>query len=140
MIFSAGIHIEKITRFTPIFTGAGVITNVVANIFLIPLIGIYGAAISTLLGYIVMMSIQYFTVQKYYYIKYEFLRVSKIIGALLLIFLTNEYILVDPGFLTNLFLVISFPLVLYFTGFFLKSEWREMKSLTLKLLGKAKKD
>ena len=140
VIFSAGIHIEKITRFTPIFTGAGIFTNVVANIFLIPLIGIYGAAISTLLGYIVMMTIQYFTVQKYYYIKYEFLRVSKIIGALLLIFLTNEYILVDPGFLTKMLLIISFPLILYFTGFFLKSEWLEMKNLTLNLLGKGKKD
>jgi len=47
VIFAAGIHIEKKTKYTPLFTGAGISANILSNIILIPIYGIYGAAIST---------------------------------------------------------------------------------------------
>lgn len=137
VVFAAGVHIKKITRFTPLFTGAGILTNVVANVILIPKIGIYGAAIATLLGYAVMTFIQYKTVQKYYFVKYEFPRVLKILIATAMIFSIYKLFFVDSGFILKLLILAAYPLALYLLRFFLKSEWKEIKGLFLRFSKRA---
>jgi len=140
VVFSAGIHIEKITKFTPIFTGVGILTNIVANVILIPVIGIYGAAIATLIGYTVMTIIQYFTVQKYYFIQYEIARAVKILTAGALIFLVFKLYFINSGFIVKLLLLSSYPFILIVLRFYLKSEWSEIKGLTSKLIGKGNRN
>lgn len=137
VIFAAGIHITKKTKYTPLFTGAGLLTNIVANIILIPLLGIYGAAISTALGYGVMTIIQYFTVQKFYYVKYEFDRILKVLASTAIIFATYKIFFFGSNIAVKAALFIAYPVVLYLFRFFLKSEWNEVKSLSVKLLGRA---
>ena len=137
IVFAAGVHIEKITRFTPIFTGAGIVTNILANLILIPLLGIYGAAISTALGYGVMTVIQYFTVQKFYYVKYEFVRILKVLASTAIIFLTYKLFFIESDIGVKFALVLAYPVLLFLSRFYLKSEWNEIKNLSLKLLGKA---
>ena len=137
VIFAAGIHITKKTKYTPLFTGAGLLTNIVANIILIPLLGIYGAAISTALGYGVMTIIQYFTVQKFYYVKYEFDRILKVLASTAIIFATYKIFFFESNIAVKAALFIAYPVVLYLFRFFLKSEWNEVKSLSVKLLGRA---
>jgi len=136
IIFAAGIHIEKKTKYTPIFTGAGILTNIISNIILIPILGIYGAAISTAIGYGVMTVIQYFTVQKFYKIKYEFDRILKVLASTAIVFSVYKLLLADSNIGTKAALLLAFPVLLYLFGFFLKSEWNEIKSLILKLLGR----
>jgi len=136
IIFAAGIHIEKKTGYTPLFTGAGILTNILANIILIPILGIYGAAISTVIGYGVMTLFQYFTVQKFYYIKYEFNRLLKVLVSTAIVFFTYKLFLSESEFGIKTAILLAYPVLLYLFRFFLKSEWNEIKSLSLKLLGR----
>ena len=137
VIFAAGIHITKNTKYTPLFTGAGILTNIVANIILIPLLGIYGAAISTALGYGVMTIVQYFTVQKFYYVKYEFDRILKVLVSTAIIFSAYKLFFTESDIGVKSALLLAYPIVLYLFRFYLKSEWNEIKSLSLKLFGRA---
>jgi len=137
IIFAAGIHIDKKTKYTPLFTGAGILTNILANIILIPILGIYGAAISTAIGYGVMTVIQYFTVQKFYYIKYEFNRLLKVLASTAIVFSTYKLFLSESNIGIKAALLLAYPVLLYLFRFFLKSEWNEIKGLSLKLLGRA---
>ena len=136
VIFAAGIHIAKKTQYTPLFTGAGILTNIGANIILIPLLGIYGAAISTVLGYGVMTIIQYFTVQKFYYVKYEFDRILKVLVSTAIVFSAYKLFFSESTAVIKLALLLAYPIVLYLFRFYLKSEWNEIKGLSIKLFGR----
>ncbi|MEW6701257.1 MAG: polysaccharide biosynthesis C-terminal domain-containing protein [Bacteroidota bacterium] len=80
--FQAGIYIEEKTKYFPYVTGAGALVNVVVNILLIPPLGIIGAAIATLVSYIVMASSLFFFSQKFYRINYEYNKLIKILSAI----------------------------------------------------------
>ena len=138
VIFAAGIHIEKKTKYTPLFKGAGLLTNIVANIILIPLLGIFGAAISTALGYGAMTIVQYFTVQKFYYFKYEFDRILKVLASTAIVFSTYKLFFTESSIGIKSAIFFLYPVLLYLFRFYLKSEWNEIKGLSLKLLGRAK--
>jgi O-antigen/teichoic acid export membrane protein len=81
--FTAGIFIKEKNRYVPIITGAGALTNIVVNIALIPFLGIVGAALATLLSYIVMAAGLYLVSQKYYLIEYEYIKLAKIFSLML---------------------------------------------------------
>ncbi|PIW70672.1 MAG: hypothetical protein COW08_00595 [Ignavibacteriales bacterium CG12_big_fil_rev_8_21_14_0_65_30_8] len=78
VVFTAGIYIKEKSIYIPFITLGGAVINIVSNFVLIPLIGIMGAAFSTLISYLFMSVALYFVTQKFYNIKYEFLRVGKI--------------------------------------------------------------
>ena len=78
VVFSAGIYIEEKSIYAPIVTGAGALTNVVANYILIPQLNIMGAALATLLSYTIMASGYYIVTQKFYRINYDYLKLVKI--------------------------------------------------------------
>lgn len=70
-IFTTGISIRRKTWFFAVFTVISALTNVVFNLILIPLYGSMGAAISTLLSYILLAFISYVVNQRLYSIPYE---------------------------------------------------------------------
>lgn len=125
----AGIYIEKKTKFLPIITGIAAMVSVASNILLIPSIGMMGAALATLLSYLVMMLMLYYFSQKYYKINYE---IGKIIPILLLslIFLSPTYLVQFEGILNigfKLSLVVLYILVLKFAGLFDINDIRKLK-------------
>ncbi len=67
----AGIYIEKKTKYLPLITGLGAVLNIVTCFLLIPVWGITGSAISTLVSYVAMASYMYVVSQKFYPVKYE---------------------------------------------------------------------
>ncbi|HAX47697.1 MAG TPA: hypothetical protein DCX92_01800, partial [Bacteroidetes bacterium] len=77
----AGIYIEKKTKYLPLITGLGAVLNIASAFLLIPLWGITGAAISTLVSYVAMAVYIYAVSQKFYPVKYE---VSKLLMILLI--------------------------------------------------------
>ncbi|MBE2227504.1 MAG: oligosaccharide flippase family protein [Ignavibacteria bacterium] len=77
----AGIYIEKKTKYLPLITGLGAVLNIASAFLLIPLWGITGAAISTLVSYVAMAVYIYTVSQKFYPVKYE---VSKLLMILLI--------------------------------------------------------
>lgn len=82
--FSAGVYIEEKTKYYPIVTGIGALINVVVNLALIPVWGIMGAAIATLLSYMCMSLGLFLVTQKFYHIEYEFRKIFSILGTIFL--------------------------------------------------------
>lgn len=87
----AGIYIEKKTKYLPFITGLGAIVNIVLNLLLIPMFGLYGAAIATFASYLSMTLYIYYVSQKFYPVNYELNKIFTInvinIIALALFFL-----------------------------------------------------
>ena len=89
--FTAGIYIEEKTKYFPYITGAGAAVNVVVNLLLIPILGIMGAAFATLASYLVMSVSLFFVSQKFYKINYNYSRVLKLLGIIILIAVAYYY-------------------------------------------------
>ena len=112
--FTAGIYIEEKTNYFPIVTGTGAAVNILANLFLIPIYGIMGAAIATFASYFIMAVGLYFVSQKFYPIKYEFRKVIVILLDIFLITIGYYYFLWNNSlnFLTKILLLSAFFAVL----------------------------
>ncbi len=65
-IFMTGVYIRRKTILEFVFMLVAAVVNVLLNIFLIPYFGAMGAAVSTLLAYIVLTSVSYIVNQKIY--------------------------------------------------------------------------
>jgi O-antigen/teichoic acid export membrane protein len=70
-IFMVGASIQRKTWLTAVFTTIAAIANVALNLFLIPVYGAMGAAVATLLAYIVLACSAYIVNQKIYPIPFE---------------------------------------------------------------------
>lgn len=132
LTFSAGIYIEKKTFFLPITTAISAVTNVFLNILLIPMMGIMGAAIATLLSYFIIAVSTYYISQKVYRVQYEFIRIFIITCALI-----SAYFLfyVLSGIITTYLLkfitILLFFTLIYFFKFFNTDEIRVIKKIFL---------
>ncbi|RPI60928.1 MAG: hypothetical protein EHM44_09560 [Ignavibacteriales bacterium] len=132
VVFSAGIYIEEKSIYAPIVTGLGALTNVAANYILIPQLNIMGAALATLLSYIVM-ALGYFVVtQKFYRINYDYYKLVKIALGVLFVGVVY-YLLMFGGFLNIYYKII---LAIIFISFILMNvfEKNEMDFIKTKLL------
>ena len=136
--FVAGVYLEKKTKYLPYATGAGAVVNVAANYFLIPRMGIMGAAIATLLSYIVMAVVIYVPSQRFYRVEYEWGRIvrlcvaSGIVAGLYLMLditpATLNGILIKSGF-TAFFIILVFGLRVFDAA-----DIREAKEALTKML------
>jgi len=78
-IFSAGIYIQKKTHLMPVVTFIGAGVNIVVNYWLIPIMGITGAALATLFAYFAMAVALYVMSKSVYPIQYEMGRMLKLV-------------------------------------------------------------
>lgn len=118
--FLVGIYLEKKTGYLPFITGFGATVNIVGNILLIPIWGMYGAAWSTVLGYFAMAVALYATAIRLYPVKYEFVRLIKLALVLGLYTAIFYYTSFGPGL--RLLLTAAFPVALLLVGFFKRTE------------------
>jgi len=132
VVFSAGIYIEEKSIYAPIVTGIGALTNVAANYLLIPQLNIMGAALATLLSYIVMALGYYIVTQKFYRINYDYYKLVKIALGVLFVGVVY-YLLMFGGFLNIYYKII---LAIIFMAFILMNvfEKNEMDFIKTKLL------
>lgn len=122
----AGIHIEKKTKHLPVIAFIGAFVNVSANLLLIPLWNITGAAVATLLSYAIMAVVMYFIVQRFYPVRYEFMRIIKIAVAATIVFGLFKF--VDLGsfvLVWKVALLLLFIGIMYWMNFF---EARELRT------------
>lgn len=89
-IYVASYYSNKI-GYLIISSAVGCFSNVILNIILIPRYSLYGAAISTMISYILMFSTLYYFSQKIYFIKYEWKRISMAFILTLFLYLFNSY-------------------------------------------------
>jgi O-antigen/teichoic acid export membrane protein len=124
----AGVYIEKKTRTLPGITIAGAAVNVAANFLLIPVLGMMGAALATLLAYVVMACVLYASVRTYYPVPYEWDRIAKLGLIVAALFALSRW--VDGGSLHHLwlgFLLVMFVVLLFVVRFFTPGELRTLR-------------
>lgn len=132
-ILVAGVHIQKKTFILPYTTGLGAVVNIGGNYLLIPLIGMMGAAVATLLSYLVMASVLFVIVQRFYPVQYETRRIATI--TIVTIFLFAVYSALNFESFHSLaiplkvLLLIAFPLLLVAARFLDPAEVTFLKRL-----------
>ncbi len=133
IIFTAGIYIKEKSIYVPLITGLGAVVNIAANFLLIPKYNIMGAAFATLASYFSMSIAFYFVTQQIYRIEYEFLRMFKILSAVIVTGILY-YILYFGGILNFLYKIILLSaFILYLIKFVIyKSELITLKKNILK--------
>ncbi len=137
-----GLHIAKKTRIIGFIVVFSTIMSIVFNILFIPLWGITGAAIATLLSQIIYWYACYYYSQKAFYVNYEINKIIiiVIIGGLIsfsCLFLNDMNLL--PRLLIKTMALVSFPFILFLFNFYEPIElqaikgfirkWRSLKDL-----------
>ena len=129
---SQGIHIAKKTIY---FTAISIITaivNIGLNFLLVPLYGMVGAAVATLLGSIIWCILLIFISQKYYHMMYKYYAYFKL-SLLSIVIIFIVFCFFDDVNITNIMIKIGFICMaltsLYLFGFIGKSEFDYAKLL-----------
>jgi O-antigen/teichoic acid export membrane protein len=120
----AGIFIEEKSKYIPLVTGAGALANVFSNYLLIPIFGIMGAALSTLISYVLISVLLFVITQRFYKVEYEYAKLAKIFVSVIV--LTVIYFILPAGISGNVLVkfvfLLAFPLALYYTHVLERSE------------------
>lgn len=131
-VFQVGICIEKKTKWLAIITWIGGVTSVGINLILIPKYNMIGAGVTNTISFFVMSLCCYFISNKLYYIRYEIFRVLKIFLTAIGLYLFSLIITLDSilfSILLKGLLLLSFPVVLYFTNFYFDDEKDKLKEV-----------
>jgi O-antigen/teichoic acid export membrane protein len=131
-ILIACIHITKKTKYGAIFMIVSAVVNTALNFLLIPLMGMMGAAISTIIAYIVLNVGIFRYSQKLYPINHEFGRMFQIVlvssGLYGLSLFINYFDNMIIAVTLKTLLCLSFPLILILFNFYKPEEKKEIKN------------
>lgn len=97
------------------FQCGALVLNIILNYLLIPFWGMFGAAISTLVSFYLLIVFMYYFSGKYYFIKYESLKLYVIFILAGFIIFVFQYFEIQPKWLDiilRLLACVSFPLLL----------------------------
>lgn len=144
-VLNIGITLKKRTVFAPIVITAALVVNIGLNFLLIPRYGSLGAAISTLLSYVVFCGLRYWASNLFYKVRYEWGRVLAICAvgaALIAAFYVTDSLRGDVPSVALVFLsvaiktllALSFPLILLALGFYHEQERRRFSEMWRKIL------
>ncbi|HEX3073532.1 MAG TPA: polysaccharide biosynthesis C-terminal domain-containing protein [Ignavibacteriales bacterium] len=108
----------------PLVTGAGALANVFSNYLLIPVFGIMGAALSTLISYVLISVLLFVITQRFYKVEYEYAKLAKIFASVII--LAVIYLILPAGISGNILIkfifLLAFPLALYYADVLERSE------------------
>jgi O-antigen/teichoic acid export membrane protein len=109
-----GMHVSKKTVWLPIATGIAAIVNIILTFVLVPILGIYGGAWATFIAYAVSAIILWYISSRLYPIPYEW---SRLLGtAIVTVMLFGIASIFETSGWMNLFIVLSFPVILFASG------------------------
>jgi O-antigen/teichoic acid export membrane protein len=124
-----GIYLYKKTIYLPFITVGGMVCNLLALYFLIPVLGIMGAAWARLIAYIIMAVALYYVGQKLYPVRYEWMRIIKMSAVIALLYGLSSTSFFAAHFLLKVAAFLSLPAVLWLTGFFEKAELQTFRQV-----------
>lgn len=137
-IAASASFLAKRTVLDLIAESTAVVLNIGLMFILIPTFGRMGAAWATLVAYISLPVIIIFLTRKIFPIKYDYLRILRVVLIGLLIYFICEKVY-QPNLINLLwrFLVIlSYPIILFLTGFFQHTEIIKIKAILNKIFRK----
>lgn len=125
IVASLGLFLEQRTKYIAFCTLSALIINIGLSCFLVPNLGMYGAAYAGLVSFIFLYFISYYFAQKYYPVPYENKKLFILISLGILLFFTGKHLVVNVlywSFIFKLIILISFPIILFLLGFYEKIE------------------
>jgi O-antigen/teichoic acid export membrane protein len=122
-----GVYIKSKSQLMIIFSGLAAIVNIGSNFYLMPKYGMMGAAVATVLAYLVMVISIYIANYKIYPVQYEYFRIAFILSYLICGLVIFYYF--NPGIFVRIILISLFPPVFLYSNFFSKEEKTEFKNL-----------
>ena len=132
--FMPGIYFEKKTHYIPLLTFSGALVNIGLNFVLIPLLGIMGAAVATLVGYVVMALLTFPISQKLFRIHYEWWRIIKVIFSACVA--TTFIIILGPFILVKLLGIVIFIVIIFIINTLTNNEKSAIKKFLNKIQNK----
>jgi O-antigen/teichoic acid export membrane protein len=127
---------HKRTKVISIANFSAGIMNICLNILLVPYIGTIGAALATALSNLMVVLIYYYYMLKLENIRYEEWKIANALVACILISTVAMFVS-DFSLLNRLLiksgLFISFPIIMYITGFYSKQEIHDVRHALLQL-------
>ena len=131
-MFLLGFHYVKKTKYVAYIVTVALFVNIGLNFMLIPKLGIWGAALTTVISSLLISVISYYVSQKFYPVKYE-------IGKMFIAFAVGITLYLISGLLTEtniyfgvgikIVLCLAFPILLYIFKFYEKTELDKMKKV-----------
>ncbi len=137
VFLTTSLNVSKQTGALPWATGAGAFVTVAANIVLIPLLGMLGAAVATVAGSVTMVATLAFAAQHHYPIPYELGRLARIAataGALYVLSLYGPQDASPADVLLRTALLGAFPVVLLAVGVLDRSTMAQARGLLARRL------
>ncbi len=129
--FVVGIYLEKKTSYLAWVFGAGALVNVAANLLLIPVAGMMGAAYATLLSYVVLAVGIYLASRRFYPMEYEWGKIVRLGGITAILLFAYSLVPAEPatavGVLEKLGFVVAFGAFLLVTRVLNPRELKEMQ-------------
>lgn len=135
MISSLGMYLVGQTIYVAVITIISAALNIGLNFLLIPVYGIMGAAINTLLAFIFLYLLSLIISNHYYKIYFENVKLISLLTIGTALFLVTYFVQIELLWINLMFkllLVIAFPLILYLTSFYEPKEIRLIKGLIKK--------
>jgi O-antigen/teichoic acid export membrane protein len=126
---NAGIQIQKKTMYLLPTSIIAAVSNIVANILLIPKYGIYGAAWATLIAYVLSAAALFVVAQKFYRIEYEYYRLLRIVFATALVYLFYSILPGGAGTWIKVVLIAAWMLFIVLGRFFKDDELRAVEKI-----------
>jgi O-antigen/teichoic acid export membrane protein len=126
-VLAIGSGRARRTQLNWVVTGAGALANVALNFWLIPTWGFVGAAVSTLIAYVVLFGGMTWYAQSVYPVSYQWRRVATAVGAAVALTLLAR--VPHLPFAPSVVLVAVYPLALGLLGFYLPAERARIRKL-----------
>jgi O-antigen/teichoic acid export membrane protein len=126
-VLAIGSGRARRTQFNWVITGVGAAVNVGLIVWLVPRYGMVGAAVATLLAYLVLFVGMMLYAQHVYPVSYQWRRVATTLVAG--IGLTLAARAGHLGFAPSVLLVLAYPLALALLGFYLPAERARLRRL-----------
>lgn len=130
--FNLGILIAKKTKYLAYINFSNGLMVLVLNFLLIKPYGAFGAAYATLLAFIYKVSLTYYFSSKYYKIYFEFLRITKLVLAGIMIYLSSllvDFSLIYLNIICKILLLFCYPVLIYCSNFFTSDEKAELHDI-----------
>jgi O-antigen/teichoic acid export membrane protein len=138
IVFNVGILLQAKTKFLPFLVGGAAVLNLGLNYLLIPDHGMMGAAIASVISYLLMLIGSFFISRKYYRIDYDWGRVAKILLVAGAIYAGGSFITHDSAYIAGIFKILAlltYPFLLCFIRFYQPEEIEKGKLVIRALPG-----
>jgi O-antigen/teichoic acid export membrane protein len=113
LIVNIGVTIAKRTRMTPVLAAAAGAVNVGLNFWFIPQFGLIGAGITTVIGFGLLVLLQWLNARRYYLVPYDWARVGRVAAWTATVIVLSISVLPDAGptgVALRVALVVAYPL------------------------------